>query len=224
MIFFVDLLIQNFSGSTSFILARIRDCLSHFEASTEGSTSTSFSVTLATINSTATLQAEVISVSQMEDPQEDKIVVVGDVPVLITRPSILSTEAPSTESPMIINTPAPTFSLTLLDLTTTLESVTAESLNSTTPKAVSWQDDIPKGSVFNRGEGQENMSSTADASNSTMTAETMSSSSTEASTTPTTEPTTGIPSTTPAAITTAGGLLIRRRIPQIKPIVSGGLS
>lgn len=204
------------SGSTSFILARIRDCLSHLGDASDRKTTTSTALTITVGNNdTDTFQAEVISVSQMEDPQEDKIVVVGDVPSAVT-------EVSSTELPMIINTPAPNTSL--VSASPAMSEASAASQNSTTPKAVSWQDDIPKGSVFNHEANQGNFSfTTGFPAGSTNITSTDSSPMSTASTVETPAPaSTTVESTTTTVATTPAGPLIRRRIPQIKPIVSGG--
>jgi hypothetical protein len=204
------------SGSTSFILSRIRDGLSsslNDESSSPGNNATnspSLTITVSINGSSDTFQAEVIS---MEDPQEDKIVVIGDIP---DRESNQSTSTTPWESPMIINT---RWTTSPPDGTTTTnpnnDLINATVAPSTT-RLVSWQDDIAKASFSATVEANSNSGLETSTANS-WTMEGAGSLNLTASGLE-------IVSTTTVFITNsskiAQGPLIRRRIPQIKPILS----
>ncbi|XP_055336595.1 uncharacterized protein LOC129587044 [Paramacrobiotus metropolitanus] len=184
------------SGSTSFILARIRDCLSTVGDSMDRLPTAAPAVAQGAVtvtgNNNETFQAEVITVSQMEDPQEDKVVVVGDVPATM-RPVVTADTTTTFEAPMVINTSSLNASDALNNVSITFDATTPAG-NVSTPKVVSWQDDIPKNSVFTEN-NEITTGNTTVAMNTTVTEETTATvttvtteATTEATTTPTTTP------------------------------------
>lgn len=203
------------SGSTSFILARIRDCLSHFGDSKV--TTVSPDGVTQPANSTETFQVDIITLSRIEDPQEDKLVVVGDVPTT-PRSLVTTVETTPTEAPIIVNTPLPNNTLETDMMIAESATVLA---NETTPKAVSWQDDIPQGSVFNNDTNREVPvdSGVSGGSNSSAVVPSITVSfPVDGTPTPAPLERANLPSTTPSTP------LMRRRIPKIKPIVSASSS
>ncbi|OQV22921.1 hypothetical protein BV898_03347 [Hypsibius exemplaris] len=229
------------SGSTSFILSRIRDCLSSNlndeRVNTTATTVGSVMVTVSLGNgSSETFQAEVISVhqTQMEDPSDDKMVQMGEMPKQQTEGSWTTTATTAWESPMVINTrwttatPLPidgAVNSTVLDNS----SATTASPNTTTSRLISWQDDIPKGSFPAVLDGNLNSESQLKTTETPVVAITERSVDILGNVTNvpsdfnTTAATSSLASTSTTVTTTilTQVPLIRRRIQQIKPIVSG---
>ena len=235
------------SGSTSFILSRIRDCLSsspNNDDRTHRQNTTAPPTVMVTVSlgnaDNETFQAEVITLHQtaMEEPHEDKLVQMGDMPRL---PGPHDATTPHAwENPMIINTKVtPSTAVTPLDnMVTNVTAVTPPVADvTTTPRPISWQDDIPKGTVMD-GETLQEMSLNVTMPNGSSViavvanATTMSANGTNATeamegaeanvTMAMAADTSSTTAATTTVMTSSQGPLIRRRIQPIKPIVSNG--